>query len=733
MPAHHSTIIELIRDRPELLEALDQPRLLALLRLSVQGMEVTQGIQFYRAKEHMTDQNDHGPDNSLPLVAGKPAWVRVYLRALLGPIPNVTGTLEVYRRQSGLFWKKIATLSHAAPATAQSNPVYATQRSTLTDTLNFVIPADDMCGTLRLVATVRTPGGLSATRTETIDAGLRQTLSMRIVPVAYAGVDAGGNPLNLAAPTLATAQATAAWSTTVYPVESTPSITMVPGVTLTAPLTGAPATAGGCASSWINLNVQVAAAAAADGNLPNTFYYGLVPTGVPLGFNSGCASSGVTSGMSTGQITMAHEFGHALGFPHAPCGGVGASADPNYPAYEPYDPAATPGGSIGEYGLDVNNGNIKDPANFRDFMGYCNPDWISIYNHARAINHAMLSPRSACDDRIDFDDWRAYDPWWWLKYPYKKLLEEKLPGVRDFVDPRVPVIAVIAVLDVGGKIDVRSIVRTKAVPQVQGGRSTGLFVELLDAKAQRIAAASLRRLPSSGHGCGCGEDCEDDDGPALVMAYLPTTERGATLRIANDNGTAWSEDAPSSPAKPVELEALIDRAGRLSIRWKGDEGQSNQEVWIRHARGEEEPRVIWIARGTDRLTLDLGVLPPGKARIDAVVQGGFDAIESKPVEVEIPARGPSAAVLNPVAGQGFRAGRPLRLHGIGNACDGTRIGASGCRWLLDGEEVGKGDDVWLQTPKKPGKHTLTLEVRDNHGQAKASVPIEVQAVESGDG
>lgn len=132
-----------------------------------------------------------------------------------------------------------------------------------------------------------------------------------------------------------------------------------------------------------------------------TFYYGLVPTEVPIGANSGCASSGVTSGRVNGGATMAHEFGHALGYPHAPCGNVGAG-DANFPAYEPYDPASVSGGSIGEYGLDISNGAVKSPATVRDYMSYCSPRWISLFNYQRAIDHPTLNPAPAC----------RVKPWW---------------------------------------------------------------------------------------------------------------------------------------------------------------------------------------------------------------------------------------------------------------------------------------------------------------------------------
>ena len=52
-----------------------------LTRAYVAGIEVTQGIQYYRADRHLTNADDRGPDNSVRLAAQKPAWVRVYVRS----------------------------------------------------------------------------------------------------------------------------------------------------------------------------------------------------------------------------------------------------------------------------------------------------------------------------------------------------------------------------------------------------------------------------------------------------------------------------------------------------------------------------------------------------------------------------------------------------------------------------------------------------------------------------
>ena len=358
-------------------------------------------------------------------------------------------------------------------------------------------------------------------------------------------------------------------------------------------------------------------------------------------------------------------------------------------------------------------------------MGYCGSRWISIYNHARSIEHPMLSPSTVCEDQFWKEDWREYDPWWWLKHPFR--VREDIP-IEQWVDPRESVISVIGVMQVGGHFEPRSVTRARAVPGNEAATSTGAYVELLDDDGTRIAAGALLRLPSHGHGCGggCGGGCSEDDGPALVQAFIPTSARGSQLRLTTKDGEAWSMRAPEKPIAPARVDVDV-RDQTLALRWAVDERHADCEVWIRCATGKGEPRVIWVAKGAGEVVLEFGVLPPGPARIDVVCHDGFDAVSGEPVEIEIPARAPQAAILYPTPGRTLLAGRPLRLHGLGTACDGSLVEAKACRWLLDGKVVSEGRDVWTEAPPA-GKHELTFEVRDRHGSSRASCRFETVEV-----
>ncbi|MXX34137.1 MAG: hypothetical protein F4Z50_05195 [Gemmatimonadetes bacterium] len=74
---------------------------------------------------------------------------------------------------------------------------------------------------------------------------------------------------------------------------------------------------------------------------------------------------------------MAHELGHNLSLLHAPCG-TGRSLDPYYP-YE--------AGSIGAWGYDFSDDGGLVPPSTPDLMSYCDPAWISDYHFSRALRY----------------------------------------------------------------------------------------------------------------------------------------------------------------------------------------------------------------------------------------------------------------------------------------------------------------------------------------------------------
>lgn len=691
----------------------------------IHGVEVTQAIQYYESARHLTDPADRQPDNSVELVAGKPAWVRVYVRAPWwgGDIPGVTGTLTVRRRDYGFLWTNVGTLSPQPPGsvTARANPPYTTERGTLGYTLNFIVPANLMCGHLRFDVHITSPGGLVADRRIYIDSTLQQTLRLAGIMVGYNGPSSSApnaSTITRAAPTLADLQTTSAWTLLTFPVRSFATYRSAGTITWNLPLTDAPSCPGCCTPNWVALNNAVQAVKVADGNRTDVLYYGLMANGIPMGPIIGCNSGGVSTGSIGDQVTMAHELGHACGRPHSPCGTPG---DPLYPAYEPYDPAGTPTASIGEYGLDISTGAIMPPNMFKDFMSYCGPRWVSLFVYGRLTNNNGLDPVRVCEDR----------PWWWDEILIdRQLIPEKwLPDPPpDPLGPieRVslqPLISIIGVLHGPDELEVRSVFRVEAESEVVGGRALDLRAELVSAEGRVVASGAVHSLQSLAN-CGCG--CKDEPGggadayPRLVQAFVPDLEPGAELRIQRAKETVWTRSAPSKRPRLSDAKAEL-RKHDVQLWWSAETTSEHEtECWAQWSadRGRTWHALSAGLRG-GKAVVDARGLPAGRVAIRLLVSDGFHTAVSRNLNVEIPQRPPTVSILSPRDGQTFVAGAPMRLWAVASDSRGESVSDDSAYWNV-GRDEPTGLDVYVEAPK-PGKHRATVTVETRDGEAQQTV------------
>ena len=109
------------------------------------------------------------------------------------------------------------------------------------------------------------------------------------------------------------------------------------------------------------------------------YYYGaaMLPRASVWG-GLGYVGFPVSVGANSSGI-FAHELGHNLNLLHAPCGGAGGP-DRLFPYKD---------GSTGVWGYDPASGALVDPRDYKDLMGYCNPDWVSDYSFVKAMRHRL--------------------------------------------------------------------------------------------------------------------------------------------------------------------------------------------------------------------------------------------------------------------------------------------------------------------------------------------------------
>jgi len=719
-------LVELLRGRDHV---IDVSILHSLTKPYIDGIEVTQAIQYYRADQHLTNANDRGADNSVRLVASKPAWARVYVRTgLLGSDGAVTGDLVIERQEYPfLLWTVIGTLSPQSPASivTQSNPNYVTERSTLGSTLNFIIPATMMWGRMRITARIwrQDAGNTSpvSTWTEALDATLLQTLRLRGILINYNGptsLNPGAPLMNLPAPTLADLQATSAWTLTTNPVQSQGNYSSAGTMPWSTPLTGVATNPGGCSTQWLSLNAAVAQVKANDGNRTDLIYYGLLPAGTPIANVGGCESSGVSTGPNGQQVTMTHEVGHGAGLAHGPCGTPG---DPNYPAYEPYDPANSPTASLGEYGLDINNGTMHPPAE-KDYMSYCGPVWISLYHHGRLINNAKFDPRIVGVKK--FKPPILVDPFLW---PWEYIPDpppwERFPG--DLRMKAEKVISIVGVVTERRDVQVQSVMRVTALPAVADAQRTTFTAELVGKDGTIVARAPMMRL--EGHGCGCKDGHGSDDEPYAFQALVPNTEAGAALRIVHrtsDEGEdveIWRRRAPERQPKVSKFTVRLSEGAGIASWDAHGAGETPLEFSLQFSkdRGRSWNGLAVGVRGTS-FRFSLAELPSGPVIFRLLAHDGFYSTEATSRPIGLPRRAPTVSILHPQEGPMLVAGQPLRLWGAVSTATGQLVDPENCEWRLDGKVVGRGTEVWVTTPTA-GTHRCALTVDTDQGRSEAVV------------
>jgi hypothetical protein len=668
--------------------------------LTIDGVEVTQAIQYYDAGQHLTNANDQGPDNSVTLVADKAAWVRVYVRSGLpgsfngGQLNGVTGTLKVERIRGGSVINS-TTLTPVNPGgtvTAQSNPGYAAERSTLNASLNFVIPANLMRNLVRLRLELNTSDPCwpqSVTDTLDLQVGLRQQLQVAGIMVGYTGQNPNPPPqqLTLAAPNTANLRNTAALAYRMFPVAAPQpgNFRNVGTITLNQPLTDPPNCQGCCSTRWVQLNNQIAAQAAADGNRNGWLYYGLMANGIPMGPIVGCNSNGVSSGSNGAAVTMAHEIGHALGLQHAPCGNVGNSADNSYPAYEPYDPSNNAQGRIGEYGLDIGPGTIQGP-NTRDVMGYCGTNWISLYHHSQLLNAGGLTTRNVPTASTALMD-------------------------RNAITPR-PSIVLIGTVEGGRELRVDHVLRVTTRPDPGDGQQTDMIAEVRDADGEVISSGVVYVFESQEQRDGRIDSPATERELRGIQAFLPEQENsGAKLTVRLGDEVLWEREAPDAEPQ-VEITGLEVGEETVQLAWKFEtSSEYPTDIMIRWSTDGEDWTVLAGGLAGEEAKLDIRHLPSGGVQFQVLASDGFYTRTATSDPVEIPHRAPEVKIVSP--NDAIPANAPV-LYLSCLVQHGTDVNEN-CVWYLNGEEVGTGTEVWMSVPKV-GDHDIRVEFQGDEGE-----------------
>ena len=113
-------------------------------------------------------------------------------------------------------------------------------------------------------------------------------------------------------------------------------------------------------------------------------------------------------------------------------------------------------------------------------------------------------------------------------------------------------------------------------------------------------------------------------------------------------------------------------------------------------------------------------LPAGPVVLRLLAHDGFDTVASDLMPVELPQREPVVAILHPREGQTLRSNHAFQVAGNATETDGQPLPDEAILWLLDGQQVGRGRELWLTGPAR-GRHELVAQVRWPGGVAESKV------------
>jgi len=501
------------------------------LNLTVDGVTLTQVVQTY--------------GNTVPLVAGRDGYIRVFGRANQTNDVNPQVRVRLYNGE---------TLLNTMALTKAPGVALVPDQSSLSASWNGIVVGQFIQPGLRIVADID-PGNSVAEGSETDNS-----------------FPASGTPLPFDVRQVAPLRVTLVPVVQRFDKALTGSVTdankeqflgdirrMLPVLDIDAEVHAPYTTADSLELSsndgnneWLRVLSEMNALRIAESSTRH--YYGIVK----VSYNSGVAGYGYVPGraavgwdyLPSGRGVAAHELTHNFGRAHAPCGGVGGP-DPNFPYA---------GGTIGVYGYDMTTNTLRPPST-ADLMGYCSNPWISDYTYVGAL------------------DWRANNP---------------TPGVVGAALGLEQDATARSALLVWGRVERGKLVLEPAfsiVAKPDVPREGGPYrVEGLSRNGRTLFSYSF-----------AGEQPADvEDASSRHFAFaIPMDEATqsdlATIRLTGGGSapvTLQASPAPDEIAASVNAVAATTRAaGAINVRWGG---QAARMALIRDRRTGQ---VLTFARG----------------------------------------------------------------------------------------------------------------------------------------
>ena len=681
----------------------------AVPNLTISHIEITQATQ---------DEN-----NSVPLIAGKPTFVRVYVDCGVGciSVPGVTGVLEVSTLSNASLVPspRFITVYHVAN--------WVDQRGDMDKTLNFMVDTRLVTGTVTFTARVG-----SASLNE-----VRPFLSAQKLRTAYVSIhydpsaECQWNGPN--EPDSVRISLSHLWARRVYPTAWLGQTSLPSGLgqmNWYEPLRNGPSCTGETNDtaveqllSSLTLRLALASGPSTSENPPR-YVFGWLPAGAfgrarsdpTWAGGAGVAALGddyPSENADENQLVFAHEIGHLLVRHHTNT--LANLGDPNCRLIAEAEtdlgraavdedsdwvkedgrpgPPPFPDAKIQDYGLDVSRRVLEVPENVYDYMSYCGwPANGNVWTSPWTYQHIYSET---------------------LKSQTADLATQKLSTLQPYF-----IASGLVFTDSTATLDPIWVITTTVIPM---NPSIGT-VYCLEAQDALGAALVGRCFDLTFTDFESGE-ATDVDGFNLMLPYPPGVNRIALRKGTTELAIRRvSDHAPAvTVLSPTGGESWA-ASGTYTITWTAsdDDGDPLTYSVLYSNDGQNWAPVGTAITGT-QLAVNAAELAGGSgAKVRVLATDGVNTSSAQSdASFTVGRKGPSAFILAPTGDVRLMPGTPLWLEGYGYDLEDGELDWVALRWRSDRDgELGTGSQVLVSL--SPGRHTITLAATDSHGNTAAT-------------
>jgi hypothetical protein len=494
------------------------------------------------------NQGSQRPDGTVGGVARRPGLLRVVVRATVANTFAPDVRVRLYIPGRGMVGD---TLIPAPGVGVPTDPDMRVE----TDTWNLALPVDDVLADLHVVAEVdpdarvpvldrqdnRFPQGDT-----TVSLDVRSLAPLRVVfiPIHSTRANRTGDVHSDNVDAFLAATRRFIPSAQVMP-------TLRHGFVTDRDLT--------TGSGWSGLLSDIQALRTAE-SAADEYYHGIVPavqgSGIAgIAYVPSDPASPFRSGISFDRLpaatdAVAHELGHNLGRRHAPSPGclTPANIDPDFPYHD---------GGIGWPGYDILTGDLRLPAGYRDYMGYCNTVWTSDYTYDGIVQ------------------WRRNDP-----------LVGGTPSAAETDG-----LLIWGTINASGVTlsPVFTLIARPALPHRPGPYTLRGFT---------ADGTELFSLPFRGTNVPHAPDPEEAHFAFFVPLDAARTQDVARVEVTGPRGRAARDRQGAGPLPDEVLRPVPGSAGQWRLRWPAD------RYPMALVRESATGRIVGMARGGDLLMPD---------------------------------------------------------------------------------------------------------------------------------